>query len=102
VFAYERELGQWFVADLELTIAWPEDDLLTSTVDYGVIARETVALLGGSPVNLIETLAANIADQALTHIGVHCVKVRVSKPEAPLSVPFDNVSIIFTKERNLV
>jgi dihydroneopterin aldolase len=99
VFAYERELGQRFTVDLEITIDWPERDSLTATLDYSAIAQETVALIAGEPVALIETLAGKIADQILTHRQVLKVRVTVNKPEAPIPVTFATVSASLLRER---
>ncbi|MDR0436210.1 MAG: dihydroneopterin aldolase [Propionibacteriaceae bacterium] len=99
VFGYERELGQRFSVDLELTISWPEHDLLAATVDYAAVAMETVALIAGEPVTLIETLASRIADQVLSHVGVLRVCVTVNKPDAPIPTSFKNVAVTLVRER---
>jgi dihydroneopterin aldolase len=102
VFEHEREKGQTFVVDLVLSLdtapAAASDDL-TRTVHYGVVAEEVVAVVTGEPVNLIETLAQRIADQCLKHDAVQEVEVTVHKPEAPITVPFDDVTITINRRR---
>ncbi|PJE96312.1 dihydroneopterin aldolase [Streptomyces carminius] len=102
VFQREREQGQTFVVDLVLGLdtrpAAAGDDL-TRTVHYGVVAEEVAAIVGGEPVDLIETLAQRIADQCLTHEAVREVEVVVHKPEAPITVPFDDVTITIKRSR---
>lgn len=102
VFQREREEGQTFVVDLVLGLdtrpAAAGDDL-TRTVHYGIVAEETVALVEGEPVDLIETLAQRIADQCLKHEVVREVEVVVHKPQAPITVPFDDVTITIKRSR---
>ncbi|MEE1942580.1 dihydroneopterin aldolase [Streptomyces sp. TRM 70361] len=102
VFQREREQGQTFVVDLALgldTRSAAAGDDLTRTVHYGVVAEEVAAVVGGEPVDLIETLAQRIADQCLTHEAVQEVEVVVHKPEAPITVPFDDVTITIKRSR---
>ncbi|KUJ67542.1 diguanylate cyclase [Streptomyces albus subsp. albus] len=102
VFAHERAEGQTFVVDLVLSLdsrpAAAGDDL-TKTVHYGVVAEEVVEVVQGEPVDLIETLAERIAERCLKHEAVREVEVVVHKPDAPITVPFDDVSITITRSR---
>jgi dihydroneopterin aldolase len=102
VFPKEREKGQTFVVDLVLgldTAPAAASDDLTKTVHYGVVAEEVVDVVRGEPVDLIETLAQRIADQVLKHDLVEEVEVTVHKPDAPITVPFDDVTISITRRR---
>ncbi|MCM2427757.1 MULTISPECIES: dihydroneopterin aldolase [Streptomyces] len=102
VFPREREEGQTFVVDLVLgldTAPAAAGDDLTKTVHYGVVAEEVVDVVKGEPVDLIETLAQRIADQCLKHEAVQEVEVTVHKPDAPITVPFDDVTITITRRR---
>jgi dihydroneopterin aldolase len=102
VLAHERAEGQTFVVDLVLgldTRAAAAGDDLARTVDYGRVAEETVAVVAGEPVDLIETLAERIAQTCLAHERVEEVEVRVHKPEAPITVPFDDVTVTITRSR---
>ncbi|WP_369687188.1 dihydroneopterin aldolase [Streptomyces somaliensis] len=102
VFPKEREEGQTFVVDVVLGLdtrpAAAEDDL-AKTVHYGIVAEEVVGVVRGEPVDLIETLAERIARQCLAHEGVQEVEVCVHKPDAPITVPFDDVTITITRSR---
>ncbi|MBI1349922.1 MAG: dihydroneopterin aldolase [Actinomycetales bacterium] len=96
VFDHERAEGQEFVVDVTLdvsTAAAAETDDLARTVDYGVVATAVHALIEGEPVDLIETLAERIADACLAFEAVACVAVTVHKPNAPIPVPFDDVTV---------
>jgi dihydroneopterin aldolase len=103
VFEHERREGQEFRVDVVLGVdtarAAASDDL-SDTVDYGTIASEVHALITGDPVDLIETLAARIADVCLAHEGVLGVEVAVHKPNAPITVPFDDVVVRITRRRS--
>ncbi|MFF9900858.1 dihydroneopterin aldolase [Streptomyces longispororuber] len=102
VFPREREEGQTFIVDLVLgldTRAAAADDDLAKTVHYGIVAEEVVAVVEGEPVNLIETLAERIARACLKHDGVLEIEVTVHKPDAPITVPFDDVTVTITRSR---
>jgi dihydroneopterin aldolase len=102
VFQHEREDGQTFVIDLALGLdtrpAAAGDDL-RRTVHYGVLAEQVAAVVAGEPVDLIETLAQRIADTCLGHEVVEEVEVTVHKPDAPVTVPFDDVTVTITRRR---
>ncbi|WP_037910700.1 dihydroneopterin aldolase [Actinacidiphila yeochonensis] len=102
VFEHEREEGQTFVVDLALgldTAPAAATDDLTRTVHYGELAEEVAAVVAGEPVDLIETLAQRIADTCLAHTLVEEVEVTVHKPEAPIALPFDDVTVTITRRR---
>jgi 7,8-dihydroneopterin aldolase/epimerase/oxygenase len=103
VFPEEREHGQLFRVDVALgvdTSAAATSDDLADTVDYGVLADAVVAVIEGEPVNLVETLAARIADTCLADPRVEDVEVTVHKPEAPISVPFGDVTVTIRRARS--
>ncbi|MEU6259306.1 dihydroneopterin aldolase [Streptomyces sp. NPDC047043] len=102
VFPKEREEGQTFVVDLVLgldTRPAAADDDLAKTVHYGIVAEEVVAVVEGEPVDLIETLAERIAQACLKHDMVQEVEVCVHKPDAPITVAFDDVTVTITRSR---
>jgi dihydroneopterin aldolase len=102
VFQREREDGQTFLVDLSLgldTAPAAAGDDLTKTVHYGVLAEQVAAVVSGEPVDLIETLAQRIADTCLGHEMVEEVEVTVHKPDAPITVPFDDVTVTITRRR---
>ena len=100
VFEHERENGQVFVIDvtvrLPLSPAAAADEL-DRTVHYGVLAEAVVAAVERDPVDLIETVAERVADVALSFDAVHEVEVTVHKPDAPITVPFADVSVTITR-----
>ncbi|WP_026877696.1 dihydroneopterin aldolase [Jiangella gansuensis] len=101
-FSHERETGQLFRVDVSLgvdTRAAARSDDLTDTVDYGSLADRVVGLVEGEPVRLVETLAQRIADLCLEDPRVEDAEVTVHKPEAPITVPFDDVTVTIRRAR---
>jgi dihydroneopterin aldolase len=102
VLERERHEGQEFTVDVTLDVdarrAQASDDL-ADAVDYSAVAEAVHAIIVGEPVDLIETLAGRIADGCLAFAGVLGVRVTVHKPHAPISVPFDDVSVTITRGR---
>jgi dihydroneopterin aldolase len=102
VFDSERADGQDFIVDVavevDATAASASDDL-DQTVHYGVLAEQVVAEIERDPVDLIETLAERIAAAVLTHRAALATEVTVHKPQAPITVPFTDVSITIRRER---
>ena len=96
VYPDEKRDGQRFVVDavlhLDLAPAAVSDDVV-DTVHYGELADELVAAIERDPVDLIETLAERLAAVCLAREGVHRVELTVHKPEAPIAVPFGDVSV---------
>jgi 7,8-dihydroneopterin aldolase/epimerase/oxygenase len=102
VFDHERADGQEFVIDVALdvdTSAAARSDDLVDTVDYGALARTIAGIVGGEPLNLIETLAQRIASACLQDPRVHAVQVGVHKPQAPIPLPFDDVVVTIERTR---
>ncbi len=102
VFEHERRDGQEFVADvtlgLDLTAAGSTDDL-TATVDYGTLAQQVHDVIVGEPLDLIESVALRMVDLCLSHPPVDWASVTVHKPEAPITVAFDNVSVTIERSK---
>lgn len=96
VLPAEREQGQDFVVDAELTVdtrpAAATDDL-ADTVDYGALAQALAAVVAGEPVDLLETLVARLADVCLADPRVTRARVTVHKPSAPIPLAFEDVSV---------
>lgn len=98
----ERRDGQLFgidvVLETDVSAAAAADDLAL-TVDYSTVARHVEGIVAGDPVDLIETLAARIADACLAYAGVTAVEVTVHKPNAPIGVPFDDITVTIRRVR---
>ncbi|WP_222119164.1 dihydroneopterin aldolase [Microbacterium sp. 1.5R] len=104
VYDHERENGQEFTIDVRLSMplrdAAASDDV-ADTVHYGELAERIADVVGGEPVNLIETLAERIADVALDDRRVRAATVTVHKPHAPIPLSFADVSVTVRRTRTL-
>jgi dihydroneopterin aldolase len=86
----ERESGQRFLFDVRLVAhdAGVRSDQLADTVDYTAVVERVREVSEGARFNLIEALAAAIADDLLEQFPqVSRVRVRVRKPEVKLEAP---------------
>ena len=105
VFDHERREGQEFVVDVEVAVdlaaAGASDDL-ADTVNYGEIGAAALARIEGEPYDLIERVAELVAQDALAHPAVDEVTVTVHKPQAPVGVPFGDVTVAVTRRREPV
>ncbi|HSA41061.1 MAG TPA: dihydroneopterin aldolase, partial [Mycobacterium sp.] len=74
-------------------------DELADTYDYGVLAQRAAEIVAGQPRNLIETVAAEIAEDVLADARVQAVEVTVHKPSAPIPLNFADVAVVARRSR---
>jgi dihydroneopterin aldolase len=108
VFAYhgvlpeEQSSGQEFVIDVtihtDLAAAGASDDL-GDTIDYGALAGAIHTRATMERWNLIERVAARVADLVMEDERATGVEVRVHKPAAPIPVPFADVVVEVRRSR---
>ncbi|ULE35084.1 dihydroneopterin aldolase [Mycobacterium sp. IDR2000157661] len=102
VFEHERRDGQDFVVDItvwiDLAAAATSDDL-ADTMDYGALAKRAADIVAGPPRDLIETVAAEIAEGVMTDERVHAVEVVLHKPSAPIPLTFTDVAVVARRSR---
>ena len=102
VFEHERRDGQDFLVDITVWIDLDraaETDELADTVDYGELAERAAAIVAGPPHNLIETVAAEIAEDVMRDARAHAVEVTVHKPSAPIPLSFADVAVTARRSR---
>lgn len=102
VHEHEQEHGQRFVLDLVLVPSSSlgcETDRLADTVSYGDAARVAVEVATSTRFDLIERLAAHVADTLLARMPLERATVTVHKPEAPLGLEFDDVAVTVSRVR---
>jgi dihydroneopterin aldolase len=102
VLPAEREHGQDFLVDVALELDASEaasTDDLAATVDYSQLAERVAAVVGGEPVDLLETLAERLAGLCLEDPRVLVAEVSVHKPQAPVRVPLTDVVISVRRTR---
>lgn len=85
---WERETGRRFVVDVDLGLdltAPGRSDRLEDAVDYGAVYAAVRGVLEGERHELIERLAWRVLEELFGRFArVESVRVRVSKPEAPI------------------
>lgn len=102
VFDHERRDGQDFVIDITVWIGLADaaaSDDLADTYDYGVLAQRAADIVAGPPRDLIETVAAEIAEDVMADARVHAVEVVVHKPKAPIPLTFADVAVVARRSR---
>jgi 7,8-dihydroneopterin aldolase/epimerase/oxygenase len=87
----EKERGQRFLFDVQLVAhdAGVRSDQLADTVDYTQVVARIQAVNERERYNLIEALAAAVADELIQNFPVSRVRVRVRKPEVQLDAPVE-------------
>ena len=103
VLDFEKTMGQDFVVDVTLDVDLRRagrSDLLEHTVSYADVAADIVGLITGPSLDLIESLAEQIAAAALRRPLVQAVEVTVHKPQAPVVVPFGDVLVKVERHRD--
>ncbi|WP_310272560.1 dihydroneopterin aldolase [Haloactinomyces albus] len=102
VYESEKRDGQEFLVDItvwaDLGGAASSDDV-DRTLHYGVLAERAAAVVAGPSRDLIETVAAEIADDIMTEHQAHAVEVTMHKPSAPIPLTFDDVAVTIRRSR---
>jgi 7,8-dihydroneopterin aldolase/epimerase/oxygenase len=102
VFAHERRDGQDFLVDATLWLdsrPAAASDELADTIDYGGLVERLAVVVEGEPVNLIETLAARLAEICMADQRVIAAEVTVHKPQAPITREFADVAVTARRSR---
>ncbi|WP_067976478.1 dihydroneopterin aldolase [Mycolicibacter icosiumassiliensis] len=103
VFAHERADGQDFIVDItvwmDLAVAAASDNL-ADTYDYGQLAQRAAEIVAGPARDLIETVAAEIAEEVIGDARVQAVEVTVHKPHAPIPLSFADVAVVARRSRS--
>jgi len=96
VLPEEQSRAQPFEVDLDLEadLRLPgRSDLLADTVDYGALAEQVAAVVGGERHALLERLAARIADTVLDDRRVTSVTVTLRKLRPPVPVDLASAGV---------
>ena len=101
VTAAEREVGQRLLIDLTLEVGEPDatlTDLVEDTVDYGEVCNVVALVAQQRTYQTLERLCTAIADRLLEDFGIEAVSVKAAKPEPPIPLPVDEVSVTVWRE----
>ena len=85
VYAWEREIRQTLVLDLEMasdTARAAANDRIADALDYASISSQVISLVERSEYQLIEALAEEVAQMVVKDFGVPWLRLRLSKPGA--------------------
>lgn len=99
---HERAIAQPFEVDLDVGLDLADagrSDELASSVDYGSLVDEVVAIVGGPHRRLLESLAEAIADATLAHDRVRWVTVVVRKLRPPVPAELATAGVRITRRR---
>ncbi|MBQ1489120.1 MAG: 2-amino-4-hydroxy-6-hydroxymethyldihydropteridine diphosphokinase [Lachnospiraceae bacterium] len=97
VYEEEREKGQNFIINARIfydTVSVAETDSVEDTIDYAKVSLYINEYMRVHQFNLIETVANKLARKLLIKFPlIQSIELEVMKPEAPIPVPFSNVSV---------
>ena len=97
----EREVGQRLVFDIAFELDDCDatvTDRIEDTVNYADVCEQVA--LGAQERNYktLERLCAAVADRLIDRFGAESVRVKATKPEPPIPLPVDEVSVEVWKE----
>jgi 7,8-dihydroneopterin aldolase/epimerase/oxygenase len=101
VSAAERELGQRLVFDVSFELDECDatvTDRVEDTVDYGEVCEQVALAAQERQYKTLERLCAAVADRLIDRFGAESVRVKATKPEPPIPLPVDEVSVEVWKE----
>jgi dihydroneopterin aldolase len=96
VSAAEREVGQRLVLDVRFDLGEVDaliTDRVEDTVDYGEVCQVIALVAQQRSYKTLERLCAVIADRLASQFGADNVSVKASKPEPPIPLPVEEVSV---------
>ncbi|MEA2231272.1 MAG: 7,8-dihydroneopterin aldolase/epimerase/oxygenase [Solirubrobacteraceae bacterium] len=101
VTAAEREVGQRLILDIRLELGEADatvTDRLEDTVDYGRVCEVASLVATQRSDKTLERLCAAIADRLLRDFDAQAVSVKASKPEPPIPLTVEDVSVEVWRE----
>ena len=97
----ERRRGQRFLFDVWLDVAddAARSDRIEDAVDYREVVSVVREVSDSRAYQLLEALAAAIADGVLERFSVERVRLRVRKPDVALGVPVEHAAVEVDRHR---
>ena len=98
----EREVGQRLVLDLRLEVGECDatvTDLVDDTVDYAEVCNVVSLVAQQRSYRTLERLCSVIADRLIEEFGAEEVWVKAAKPEPPIPLPVEDVSVEVWRQR---
>ena len=97
----EREVGQRLVLDISMELADCDavvTDRVEDTVDYADVCEQVALAAQERSYKTLERLCAAIADRLSERYAADTVRVKAAKPEPPIALPVDEVSVEVWRE----
>jgi dihydroneopterin aldolase len=97
----EREVGQRLVLDLRLDVGETDatvTDSIEDTVDYAEVCQLVALIAQQRSHRTLERLCATIAERLLADYDLEGVWVKASKPEPPIALSVEEVSVEVWRE----
>jgi dihydroneopterin aldolase len=97
----ERELGQRLVFDVEFELTDCDamvTDRVEDTVDYGEVCEQVALAAQERSYKTLERLCAAVADRLMERYDAQTLSVKATKPEPPIPLPVDEVSVEVLRE----
>ncbi len=97
----EREVGQRLVFDLSFDVGDCDatvTDRVEDTVDYADVCQQVALAAQQRSYKTLERLCSAIADRMIDRYDAESVTVRATKPEPPIALPVQEVSVEVWKE----
>jgi dihydroneopterin aldolase len=97
----EREVGQRLVLDLRLDVGESDatvTDSIEDTVDYAEVCQLVALIAQQRSHKTLERLCSTIADRLLADYELESVWVKATKPEPPIALTVEEVSVEVWRE----
>src|SRR5437588_9601966 len=97
----EREVGQRLLVDLRMDVGECDatvTDRLEDTTDYSDASQQANLVAQQRTYRTLERLCAAIADRLLDQYEIRAVWVKATKPEPPMALPVNEVSVELWRE----
>jgi dihydroneopterin aldolase len=97
----EREVGQRLLLDLRMDVGESDatvTDLVEDTVDYAQVCQLVALVAQQRSYRTLERLCAAVADRLIDDFPVEYVWVKATKPEPPIPLPVEEVSVEISRE----
>ena len=97
----EREVGQRLIFDLSFELGEVDatvTDRVEDTVDYADVCQQVALAAQERSYKTLERLCSHVADRMIERYGAEAVTVRATKPEPPIPLPVEEVSVEVWKE----
>lgn len=104
VYDDEKEKGQRFIINAEIylsTLTASQSDNIDDTLDYGRVCEYMKNYMIVNQINLLETLTNDLSRKLLLNFPlIDHLRLEICKPEAPIPMKFDIVSITVERGRH--